>query len=543
MFKKSNINQEPELFGGVTQHLSNRKLSDLVDQQAWYNVFYEQVTKSIDENIFRHLYSNKQGRPNASIRLLASMIILKEAHDWTDQQLFENCRFNILVMRSLGLNNLGDEVPVESTYYDFKSKIDSYYAQTGVNLFEKLFSQITLEAVEKYNLSGTTVRMDSKLIQSNIVSCSRLQKIIQAVQVFCRNIPKELQKKVRKKTDRQTIELLMSKSASNHLFEMTKQEKLTMLRTLGFLIRKLLNIYSKNNIKHFSTLEKIYHQYYNESRDNNDDPAPRDKKDIQADSIQSIHDTEAAFKTKGFGSWTQKVSGYISNITELMCEQINIITDVQLERANYTDDQFLQSAITSTEDLIKQKIKDVHTDGGYDSIHNRYYFDEHSEHKVWHLSKLKGGIRYEFEQHEQGQIKVYDKQLKKHGILVKVKCGKYRLKIENGEEWHYRYFHKSQVETQLSLLKVRPKIIEKGIRANMESTIHQVFHPIKGNKSKYRGFSRHKIFVCARCIWVNCRRIQRICEKITLNITNMLSFCTSYDNVKLFRFSIFLKSV
>jgi len=43
------------------------------------------------------------------------MLVLKEGYGWSDAQLFEECRFNILTMRALGMMNLNDEVPTEST--------------------------------------------------------------------------------------------------------------------------------------------------------------------------------------------------------------------------------------------------------------------------------------------------------------------------------------------------------------------------------------------------------------------------------------------
>ncbi len=55
------------------------------------------------------------------------MLILKEGFGWSDEQLFEAIHFNLLVRRALGLLNLTDEVPVESTYYLFKQRVNIDY--------------------------------------------------------------------------------------------------------------------------------------------------------------------------------------------------------------------------------------------------------------------------------------------------------------------------------------------------------------------------------------------------------------------------------
>ncbi len=142
MYKKSTKSSPQDLFSGSVQHLGSKKYEDLVSENAWFNVFYSDVTSQIDESLFEPMYA-QSGRPNAPIRVLVAMIILKEGQEWTDEQMYENCRYNIAIMRALGLTNLNDEVPVPSTYYDFKVRLSNYWEENGVNLFSKLFGTIT----------------------------------------------------------------------------------------------------------------------------------------------------------------------------------------------------------------------------------------------------------------------------------------------------------------------------------------------------------------------------------------------------------------
>jgi len=78
----------------------------LDDPSGWHNLFYTDVVRRIDEGIFSVLFDDKMGRPNASVRELIGMIILQEGNGWSDEQLFEQCRFNVLVMRALGKGNI-----------------------------------------------------------------------------------------------------------------------------------------------------------------------------------------------------------------------------------------------------------------------------------------------------------------------------------------------------------------------------------------------------------------------------------------------------
>jgi len=69
------------------------------------------------------------------------MMILKEGEGYSDQKLFENCHFNLLTRKVLGLTNIDDPVPAESTYYLLRKRIADYYKETGTDLFEKIFKK------------------------------------------------------------------------------------------------------------------------------------------------------------------------------------------------------------------------------------------------------------------------------------------------------------------------------------------------------------------------------------------------------------------
>ena len=80
MFRKSQPSIQPDLFSSFEFHLKERKQDQLNDENGWHNVFYRHITSQVDEEVFSVLYDLKQGRPNASIRQLFSMLILKEGY-------------------------------------------------------------------------------------------------------------------------------------------------------------------------------------------------------------------------------------------------------------------------------------------------------------------------------------------------------------------------------------------------------------------------------------------------------------------------------
>ena len=109
MFKKSKPAQL-SLYSSPAALFSERTLKIYDNPEAWHHKFRQQVTNRISEDCFEPLYCSNNGTPNASLKVLVGMMILKEAEGLSDEKLFENCRFNLLTRSALGLFNVEDAV-------------------------------------------------------------------------------------------------------------------------------------------------------------------------------------------------------------------------------------------------------------------------------------------------------------------------------------------------------------------------------------------------------------------------------------------------
>lgn len=71
------------------------------------------MTTKIDNEIFKPLFpeGNKRGCPNAFIRILVVMSVLKEVFGCSDENLFEKCEFDLLIRKALGMELLTDVAP------------------------------------------------------------------------------------------------------------------------------------------------------------------------------------------------------------------------------------------------------------------------------------------------------------------------------------------------------------------------------------------------------------------------------------------------
>ena len=176
MFRKTDTNEQLDIFSSPSTYMKGRTAKKYEDPHAWQNEFYQYVTSKIDEETFRPLFKEgNMGAPNASIRILVAMSILKEGFGCSDEDLFEKCEFDLLARKALGMGTLEDAAPSIDTYYLFRRRICDYEKEKGVNLMEKCFGQVTGEQVKVFKVSGRSVRMDSKQIGSNIAWYSRYE--------------------------------------------------------------------------------------------------------------------------------------------------------------------------------------------------------------------------------------------------------------------------------------------------------------------------------------------------------------------------------
>ena len=179
MFRKSEDSAQLDIFKNLFSQVGSKKRKKLESLDSWHNKFHEKVT--LDEGIFRVLYSDSVGRPNQSIRLLSSMIIIKEGLNLTDEQLYNRGSYDLQVMLALGMTNIDDTLPSPSTYYLFKQMVEEYNESKRKDLFGDLFRSLASSIAKCFDISGKQTRMDSKLFSSNIAKSTRLQLVIKSI--------------------------------------------------------------------------------------------------------------------------------------------------------------------------------------------------------------------------------------------------------------------------------------------------------------------------------------------------------------------------
>ncbi len=532
MFKKTKA-PPPELFSGIISMAGSKKSNHLSDPQSMHNIFFKEVVSRVDESIFSVLFDKGNGRPNASIRILVGMMILKEGEGWTDEQLFGSCQYDLRTMMALGLHNISDPVAAPSTYYKFKFSVEQYDKKNGINLLDKCFKQLTLDQMEYHAVSGKQLRLDSKLIQSNIANNSRLGLLLEGLRVHVSNNIPYWQKTVGLTEDElMLLEGLKTKKPHRILYSMIDKEQKQMLTMVGYLYQKLA---SKSPAD--STICRLYHeQFKEESSNNNDEDAghgeqgpptiisPRDNKELKSDNIQSVHDTDASYRKKN----GQKIKGYHAQVTETCSEgnEINLIVDVSTHGAHESECDFLQPTAEQVDQLISAKpepeqVELAIADGGYDSVENREWANSDQQNAEIILTKTKGSQQcYEMYYDGEGYLFVKDKKSGKQCEVYYSRGKDEKIVIKNDKDQR-RYFTWEQIDNYMLLQLMSSKVTDKHhcIRANVESTIHQLFCKLERRyKTRYRGKIRTHFYVLSRAFWANFKRINKKLSLIDLII-------------------------
>jgi hypothetical protein len=518
MFKKTKVPQL-NLFSSPSVLFSGKSLKMYDDKNAWHNRFYQEVTSRIDENLFKPLYCDNNGTPNASIRVLISMMILKEAEGLSDQKLFENCRFNMLTRSAIGLANADDLVPTGSTYYLFRKRIMDYASAGNDNLLDLAFAQVTKNQCIDFEVSGKRIRMDSKLLGSNIAWLSRYELIHETFRLFYDQVKED---GIIRPEITEILNSLLELEGNKVVYTSSSDEVKTRLQKLGELIYSVLPLFSGNELPSFHTLKRVFNEQFKVDLDKI--VVSKNNEEITANSVQSPHDTDCTYRKKE----SNKVKGYSINITE-SCDEggaLNLIGNVDVRTVSTSDVDFFQDAANKVQNVFTCKTEAAHADGAYHSPANQEFCKE--ENIELYLHAIQGGKgRYQLDVLDNGTLSVLDtlsnefidtkKVTSKEGVV------KWRVKAENG----YRYFTQENIDTY----QVRKKIAETPIeilqkRNNVEATVFQLAYHYPNAKSRYRGLIKHQMWADIRCLWVNFVRI--------MNFNAIKGIKTSFFAIKMF---------
>lgn len=529
MFRKSNKESQINLFGGIPAILEGKSKKQYDDLSGWHNQFRRQVLSRIDESPYRVLFNERMGAPNTSVSLLLGMMILKDAMNWNDIQLFEQCRFNLLVRSALGLFNLNDDIPAESTYYLLRKRMYEHSRQNGEDLLGITFSQVTRDQISEFNVDGRNIRMDSKLIGSNIAIYSRYEVIHQTLTLFYKSLNNE-QLHILSASDKEQLQQLLEEDPQKTVYRNSRDEVKGRMQPIGILIFKLMQLFKDSTGDQFQLLQRVFKEQYKLIEDQKIELRPREE--ITSDTLQSPNDPDATYRNKD----GQKVKGYSANVTETISDgSLDLVTNIDVRPANTSDTEFVQQAIEVTTKITGQAVEKVYADGAYQSPKN----DPFCEGIDMVYTGIQGTkTRYQLDlQHEELYVTdlVTGEVIHASRVIKTKRSTKdtWSIKTEKG----YRHFSRKQIRTSQLRKKLQQRPMEElRKRNNVEATIFHLSCTLRNNKTKYRGISKQQMWANCRGLWINLVRIthfiQQTCQRTFRSLNNQVN-CHCYKLISL----------
>ncbi len=524
MFRKTKKETQMDLFYSPSNLLGKRAFKKFDDPKAWQNIFYKEVTSRIDESLFSELFDSSNGAPNASVCRLVAMMLLKEGYGCSDEQLFEKCEFDLLARKALGLDGFEEDIPCAATYYNFRAALVKYQEDNDVDLLERCFEQVTGNQVRTYGVSGKSVRMDSKLIGSNIALYSRY---VLVHKTLCKYL-KDVDKSRFEAGLRSRIGDYLAEDAAKTVYRSDPDSMKTRLQILGEDVYAFLQAMADCPL-----LQRVFDEQFSVK---DGVVSIRPKKEIPADSLQNPNDPDATYRNKN----EKPVQGYATNITETCGEEgkPSLITGVHVETATFADCNFLQDDIAQSERVTGDTVEKCHADGAYQSPANREFAKSHTHDRDKEMElmtgKMQGGARFDLYLDGE-ELTVLDKQTGEMIKAVKSKAENYKGKVpmkrwripwqkEKGRPW--RYFTEKDVAASALRRQVESLSPEnQRMRNNIEAAMFQYSFHTRNNKTRYRGLAKHCMHAYARCMWMNFRRLAIFtCKHLCHLVCSLLGF-------------------
>jgi hypothetical protein len=157
-------------------------------ERDWPGEFRRSALPLIDEEAFRDLYHEWNGRPNKPVQTVIGALLLKEMHDLTGAETVGALDYDLRWQVALDLEP--EEARVcQKTLHNFRAKL----VASGKG--RVLFEETTARTIEALGVSTGRQRLDSTHITSNVATLTRLRLFCETARVFLKGLRKASKKK------------------------------------------------------------------------------------------------------------------------------------------------------------------------------------------------------------------------------------------------------------------------------------------------------------------------------------------------------------
>jgi hypothetical protein len=525
MYKQNKRSQQPLLLSDVHQ-LPERSLKYL--KNSWADTFRREVFLRIPEDRFAVLYDPDPSRPNVPVNLLVGLDIIKAGFGW-DEELYEHFLFDLQVRYALGCDNFGEGDFDLRTLYYFRKRVSEHALQSGENLYQVVFNQVTGEQIQKLGVKTAWQRMDSTQLLSNIADLSRLELLVEVFQRLHRMLNEADQASYA-----EIFAPYIHQSAGQYTYRIKGKEAVwERIQQLGVSLHDLLDRLAERYRE--QPVYQVAQRFFDENFQLSEaEVKAKTNKEIQPGCLQSLDDLEATYRIKCHRAY----KGYVGNLSETCHPQnpLQLIVHTQTAQNRIHDTKLLDEALPELK--ARTGLKKIVTDGGYVS--------PDIDLALGNIEQITTGLTGTLPDHQDGKLALSDfvMELSPESEVTQAACpagqpatiqplpsGKsFRLLFEPSACQACAFFQQGQCPIRvnpkkglfyLTVPKDRASSSQRrrrfeqckeearNLRTAVEATVFQVKHTLRGGKLRVRGLFRVACaFTCA-ALAVNLRRIHR----------------------------------
>jgi transposase len=298
-------------------------------ENDWSFTYRDRVLPLIDESKFKHLYFEKEGRPNAPIRTQVSLLIFMgmEELTWRGAEFQFPRRVDWLIATN---------TPMGGAQIDHTTLFKFYQRLEADDTARELFVELTEKFIEACGTSLKKQRTDSFFIHGWLKILSRYGLFKETIRKFLQSLRKQ------KPEVYENIKEQLSQDYLEKEFDLTEKDKELAQRKISLMAQDLYQIKTtfENHIqvKHYETfkiLNKVFSQQCEIKKNNDTDHEIIIKEKPDKGAICTPHNPEARYTRKG----KQQVTGDKAFVTET-CDPENktqFVTDVEDEESTEPD--------------------------------------------------------------------------------------------------------------------------------------------------------------------------------------------------------------
>jgi len=531
MFKKNHRHLQIPL----TSHVDElpEKLRKRLEN-SWAGTYYREVFCRLDEKPFEVLYADFPSRPNVPVNVLDGLEFLKAANGWTDEEMYDAFCYDVQVRYALGYRQLGDGDFDLRTLYYFRERLSRYMQETGVNLLDQAFEQVTDAQIAAFHLKTGKQRMDSTQLASNIRRMGRVQLLVEVLQRVQRMLSAADQERYA-----EVFAPYIKGHAGQYVYHMKNEEVGTHLQRIGEDMARLLSELKAGYASEtaYQVLERVFGEHF-QVKETAVEAKPNET--LSAASLQSPDDLEATYREKS----GQGYRGYVANLSET-CDPENpsadsdhpplqLITKVQIAPNTTDDSQLLAEALPDLK--ARTDLDTLYTDGGHGGPQADVVLQEHQ------VEHIQTAIRGREPDPEKLHLADFTIQPNENGKPVKATCPQGQTvsvhttsqqkafvahfdptvcqtcplvercpaRAGKRDERHHLRFTLSEAQVAERRRRSREHQKEgRNLRAAVESTVRSVKHPFPAGKLPVRGRFRVACLVIGSAAVANLRRIHR----------------------------------